>query len=53
MYWAKSEGEKKKAKQLKEEIFKLDDELVSLKEQFDLISSGKNVPLKSVPQKQN
>ena len=51
MYWAESSGEHDRSKRMEEDIFKLDDELVSLKEQFDLISAGKEVPLKSVPAK--
>ncbi len=51
MYWAESSGEHDRSKRLEEDIFRLDDELVSLKEQFDLVSEGKEVPLKSVPSK--
>lgn len=51
MYWAESNGESDRAKRLEEDILKLDDELAVLKDQFDLISAGKEVPLKSVPEK--
>ena len=53
MYWAESNGEHDKSKRLEDDIIKLDDELATLKEQFDLISAGKQIPLKSVPAKTN
>jgi hypothetical protein len=53
MYWAESNGEHDKSKRMEQDIFKLDDELAVLKEQFDLITAGKEIPLKSVPAKTN
>lgn len=51
MYWAESNGEMDRAKRLEEDIIKLDEELVVLRDQFDLINAGKEIPLKSVPSK--
>ena len=48
MYWARSNNENDRANRLEEEIFKVDDQLESLHEEFKLIESGKDVPLKSL-----
>ncbi len=52
MYWARSNEEHKRADQLEQEVFNVDDQLAALKEEFDLIMSGKDVPLKNIPSKQ-
>lgn len=52
MYWARSNEEHKRADQLEQDVFNIDDQLESLKEEFDLVMAGKEVPLKTIPGKQ-
>lgn len=51
MYWARSNEEHKRADQLEQEVYSVDDQLAVLKEEFDLIVAGKDVPLKNIPSK--
>ncbi|KAM3134595.1 hypothetical protein pb186bvf_013237 [Paramecium bursaria] len=47
-YWAKSNGEREKEQGMESSIFKLDDELAELKNEFDALKAGQQVPLKKI-----
>ncbi|CAD8164047.1 unnamed protein product [Paramecium octaurelia] len=47
-YWAQSNNERDKEKKLETQIFKIDDELEELKNDYESLKAGKKVPLKKI-----
>ncbi|KRX08643.1 hypothetical protein PPERSA_03514 [Pseudocohnilembus persalinus] len=47
-YWAQSNGERQKEQNMKQEIFRVDDELAQLREQYNLTNQGKSYPLQKI-----
>ncbi|EAR83087.2 transmembrane protein, putative (macronuclear) [Tetrahymena thermophila SB210] len=51
-YWAQSNGEKTKEKQMEKQIFEVEDKLEQLYEEYQILKKGGSVPLKNIPKNQ-